>query len=217
MLFFSIFLLHPSTPPSSFGTPHFPQSLYGSLLLSPAPELQGSTHLSHYKSQMWREANNTLASHHNVKQIIDHNIWRVVCTKKQKKKHSGSVFLLYHKSSWRMRSLKCVKNKSWGGTTASGWLSIKFATLAWSHERCADHTPATYSVITVTYSVITVCPFQQRPHMLCHCQLGKLEKERIQKRGIQNSFDAKAKPFLHYHIGLWMIKKASFSGTKLHF
>lgn len=37
-----------------------------------------------YKSQMWREANNTLASHRNVTQIIDHNIWRVVCTKKQK-------------------------------------------------------------------------------------------------------------------------------------
>lgn len=133
-----------------------------------------------YKSQMWREANNTLASHHNVKQIIDHNIWRVVCTKKQKKKPTVG-----HSSSFiTMKSLKCSKNKSWGGTTASGWLSITFATLASSHERYDDHTPATYSVITVTYSVITVCPFQQRPHMLHHCQLSKPEKERMQKRGV---------------------------------
>lgn len=160
--------------PFSFGTPHFPHSRLVWLLLSPAPEWQDSTHLSPYKSQMWREANNTLASHHNMTQITDHDIWRVVCTKRNKE--WVRVFL-YHKSSWRMRSLKCDKNKSWEGTTASGWLSITFATLASSHERYDDHTPA-------TYSVITVCPFQQRPHMLRHCQLSKLEKERMQKRGI---------------------------------
>lgn len=116
-----------------------------------------------------------------------------------------------------MKSLKCGKTKSWGGTTASGWLSITFATLALSHERYDDHTPATYSVITVTYSVITVCPFQQGPHMLHHWQLSKPEKERMQKMGNTKWFlreSATIFPLPHWTVD---DKRSVFFNNKIAF